>query len=206
MTVLRDPSTWATEIRIRRSSGPFHRNQITRHSGCRGEFCIRGPPVLNGYYKLPENHIIEAFDRPGFLFRFSHPRNIVAVNDDVTHIPALTTQSGITQDFTSIILYHCWGYEKRKEKRLCAFIAAPSVSEGTQCRNLYGDWEQLNTCSEELVVEACTRDDSDGAGDLTCLNLLWLTQDLLRKVEDEAVEILEPPTPPTPSGYCSMLL
>ena len=45
---------------------------------------------------------------------------------------------------------------------------------------------RLSTCSEEGVVEACTRDDCDGpgVGDLasSCPNLLALTQDLLSKV------------------------
>jgi hypothetical protein len=117
---------------------------------------------------------------------FTSPEHCGPVNDDFAHIPALTTKSEITQEYfrNSPLLCSITVGVMKNERRSASvpLLLPPSVSEGTQCRNSYGDWEQLNTCSEDRVVEACTRDDSDGPGDLPCPNLLALTQDLLRKV------------------------
>ena len=129
--------TWANEIRILRTSSLFHwhRNQVTRLSGWRvpreqhtvPRRNIRGPSVVNGYSKLPENYIVEAFERPGFLSDFHISPEHCDLGNEVAHILASATQSEITQEFTIMMLHHrqnqSCGYDRRKEKRLHVFTS-----------------------------------------------------------------------------------
>ena len=112
------------------------------------EVCIRGHSVPDGYYKLPENYIIEVFDRS---FPIHISPEIVAFNyvGHVAHIPASATQSEITQEFTTMMFHHRqnqnWGYDDSlmNERRSASMpssllVLLPpinSVSKRTQCRS-----------------------------------------------------------------------
>ena len=92
MSVLQDvcyPSTWANGIRIRWSSSPFHRNQITRLSGWRvpreqhtalHSWTFSKLQFSMADYRFPENYIIEALTILGFFPIFTSPRNIVTLS------------------------------------------------------------------------------------------------------------------------------
>ena len=115
MTVLLDVCHPSTEIKLLDVVDAVH---LASNTLPQGEVCTRGLSVLNGYFNFPK---ITSSKLLTVLGSFTSPRNIVTLSTTSPTSLYRPLSPKSLRRFTTMMLYHCRGYEETKEKRLRAF-------------------------------------------------------------------------------------
>ena len=128
MTVLLDVCHPSTEIKLLDVVDAVH---LASNTLPQGEVCTRGLSVLNGYFNFPK---ITSSKLLTVLGSFTSPRYIVTLS---TTSPTSVYRPLSPKSLRRLSL--SWLWRNKGEAPPCLY------------RNSHGDWEQLNTCSEERV-------------------------------------------------------
>lgn len=119
-------------------------------AGCQGEFCVRGPMVMKGYYKMPEE-TREALDEDGWF----HTGDILTQKEDGNFVVKgrIKEMFIVGGENTYPVEIENFLSKYKKVKQVCV-VGVPDERLG-EIGMAFIDLQEGGECSEEEIIEYC---------------------------------------------------